>query len=36
MIYVGDYFALGFVIMLFLFFLDGKTSFRTCKAAIAG
>ena len=33
MIYVGDYFALGFVIMLFLFFLDDKTSFRYMTSA---
>lgn len=33
MIYIGDYFALGFVIMLFLFFYDGKTGFRYMTTA---
>ena len=33
MIFVGDYFALGFVIMLLLFFMDGKSGFRLMSAA---
>ena len=33
MIFVGDYFALGFVIMLTLFFIDRKGSFRYMPAA---
>ena len=33
MIFVGDYFALGFVIMLLLFFMDGKSGFRYMSTA---
>lgn len=33
MIFVGDYFALGFVIMLLLFFMDGKSGFRYMSSA---